>query len=332
MTELRGMIIANKYAGHLHDYVFKYGAVITLVLGGQSVYSKLTIDRYDRSALIILCLLLFYAVLTGHRFAALNKFTAFYLLPFCLVFAYKFHFEKQNIRKCASKDGWIIIGIVIVVFSISLFAIINSYSNVRTTANESVIARIQERLLIQQGELWVEEVNRIKESGKQSIEIAMNNLFFDPIVPGKNTSIQYLMWLSLGNEAEIILNDGRQFAGGFPEIFVEIFGIYILLPILMLYGMIMAMVFVVFLVSLRKGKLLSMLMTSFIIYGFMLTVYNGMLNQFFILTFWIKIIILTIVFVCKPIQIPKLILYRRLGKVQLKVVFDRHRKKDGVSG
>ena len=298
---------SDKYAGPLHDYMFKYGAIFSLTLGGQTVYSKLSTGRYDRRAFILLCLILFYAILTGHRFAAFNKFISFYLIPFSLIFARDFYLKRQKIIKRGGKQGWIIIGIIIIGFTVALFSIVNSYSNVRTSTNETVVARIVERLLVQQGELWVETANRARKGKIESTTKMMDYLFFKPIIPGKNTSIQYLMWLSLGGEASRILGIGQQYAGGFPEIFVEIFGVYILIPVLMLFGIVMALVAVVFLISVRRGKLLSMLMAGFIIYAFMLTVYNGMLNQYFVLTFWIKIFLLFVIYNCPPIKIPRLL-------------------------
>jgi len=300
---------ANNHAGNLHDYLFKYGTIFAIVLGGQTVYSKLTMGYYDRRAFIFFFLMLFYALLTGHRFAAFNKFTSFYVIPFSLVFARNFHIKRQKLSQDDNKQGWIIFAVIIISFSIALFSIVNSYSNVRTVSNESVIVRILERLLIQQGELWIETANRVRGNKSESLTRVIDYLFFNPIISGKNSTIQYLMWLSLGSEAVRILDLGQQYAGGFPEIFVEVFGLYMLLPALIFYAMIMSMVSVVFMTSLRKGKLLSMIMAAFIMYAFVLTTYNGMLNQYFVLTFWVKVLLLMIVFICPSIQLPKLRLF-----------------------
>ncbi len=300
---------ANNYAGPLHGYLFKYGAILTLFLGGQTVYSKLITKKYDRRSFVIFSLLIAYALLTGHRFAAFNKFGSFFMIPFSLVFAYNFRIKQPTNMKRMGKECWIVLGIGIVSLSVAMFAIVNSYSRVRTAANESVFEKIQERLLIQQGEMWVEAVDRIDSNKKESTETIVDFLFFNPMKPGKNTSIQYLMWASIGEEAVGIIDIGQQYAGGFPEIFLEIFGIYLVLPALILFSVIMVIFFIIFLNALRKGKLLTMLMASFIIYSFVLTIYNGMLNQFFVLTFFIKILLLSMAYLCKPVRIPKLTLF-----------------------
>ncbi len=301
---------SDNHAGPLHDYMFKYGAIFTLVLGGQTVYSKLSTGRYDRRAFVFLCLIILYAVLTGHRFAAFNKFISFYLIPFSLIFAREFHLKRQGLLQHNGKqERRAIFGIVIIGFSVALFSIVNSYSNVRTVSDETVFSRIVERLFIQQGELWVEATNRVRQSKNEKLTTAMDYLFFKPIIPGKNTSIQYLMWLSLGSEATRVLDIGQQYAGGFPEIFLEVFGIYLFLPVLLLFGIVMAMVTAIFLASLRKGKLLSMLMAGFIMYAAVLTVYNGMLNQYFVLTFWMKMALLLIFYRIPSIRMSKLFLF-----------------------
>ena len=300
---------AERYASPLHEYMFKYGTILAVFLGGQTVYTKLATGRYDRRAFIFIFVMLLYAVLTGHRFAAFNKFISFFLIPFSLVFAQSFHLRRMKLYQRDGKQGWLVLAVLIIGFSTAFFSILNSYSNVRTANSETVIARVVERLFVQQGELWIETSNRVQEDKQGNLSKTMDYLFFNPILPGKNTSIQYLMWLSLEGEAVRILDIGQQYAGGFPEIFVEIFGIYFLLPALMLFGTIMSMVTVIFLTSLRRGKLLSMLMSGFIMYAFVLTVYNGMLNQFFVLTFWLKLALLIVVYASPPMKLLDLRLF-----------------------
>lgn len=297
---------ADHHAGPLHDYLFKYSTIVTLVLGGQTVYAKLTKGKYDRRAFICILVILVYAFLTGHRFAAFNKFIAFFLVPFGLLYVQHYYSKLTTRGKQIEKGGRLVLGIVILGFSIAVLAILNSYNNVRTESQEKVFSRIQERLLIQQGELWVEQLVRVKQNEQDATSDKIEFLFYDPIISNQNTSIQYLMWLSLGSEAERLLGIGQQYAGGFPEIFVEMFGLFFLLPVLLLFGIVMALVFSIFFASLRRGKLLSMLMAGFIIYGCMLTVYNGMLNQYFVMTFWIKLVLLSVFYISPPISLPKL--------------------------
>jgi len=296
---------ANYYAGPLHNYLFKYGAVFALVLGGQTVYTKLTDDKFDHRAFVCMIMIIIYAFLTGHRFAAYNKFITFFLIPFALLYARSRH--RKSITWCRQQEriGKPIFVLMLIGLSIAVLAIVNSYSNVRTDSDRTVFSRIQERLLIQQGELWVDKIQRSNDPEQEDFNEKLKFLFFEPIVQDKNTSIQYLMWQSLGDEAIRLLEIGQQYAGGFPEIFLELFGEYFLY-LMLLFGVLTAFVLLIFFSSLRRGKLLSMLFSGFVIYACILTIYNGMVNQYFVLTFWTKILFLILFYFSPSIQIPKI--------------------------
>ncbi len=64
-----------------------------------------------------------------------------------------------------------------------------------------------------------------RDQGNPSV--VFHSLFEDPIEPDRNTSIQYLMLATIGEPRTYDhLSHGFQFAGGFPEIFFELFGPY----------------------------------------------------------------------------------------------------------
>ena len=115
-------------------------------------------------------------------------------------------------------------------------------------------------------------------------------LFEEPLAADRNTSIQYLMFATIGEPRTSghILR-GFQFAGGFPEIFFELFGPYFAWPFLLATGGIAAGLSALTVKGIVRGRYASAFLSLYVLYGFYVLYIGGMLNFVMPLTYWVKI-------------------------------------------
>jgi hypothetical protein len=85
------------------------------------------------------------------------------------------------------------------------------------------------------------------------------------------------------------LSRGFQFAGGFPEIFFELFGPYLAWPFLLGTGCITAALTAYVIRGALRGNYASAFLSLYVLYGFYVMYIGGMLNFATTKTYWIKI-------------------------------------------
>lgn len=128
------------------------------------------------------------------------------------------------------------------------------------------------------------------ESGQFESSVAFNFLFQNAIDPNRNTTMQYLMFATIGEPrtTDQILK-GFQLAGGFPEIFFELFGPYLAWPFLLGAGCIAAALTAYIVRGTLLGHYASAFIGMYVLYGFYVMYIGGMLNFVMPWTYWAKV-------------------------------------------
>ena len=100
-----------------------------------------------------------------------------------------------------------------------------------------------------------------------------------PLDAGRNTTPQYLMLQSIGEPRtyEHIL-EGLQFAGGFPEIYFELFGPFYAWPFIFGAGYIAAGLTALIVKGVIQGRYASTFLAFYVLFGFYVMYIGGMLN------------------------------------------------------
>ena len=282
-------VYTAQHGGVLHGAMLKYNAVISLILGAICVEEIVIRRQLKWKSFLPVFGLMTYMFLAGHRFAAFNKIAAFFAVPFAVLKS--FEMSREMWGNFWRNYGGKILVVILIAVCIPIAAILNSYFNVRVNSGVGGFEGIRERLFVQQGEFWPVIVMNILEGRMDAgLETKLDFILNAPIIPDQNTSIQFLMYQVLGEDAIAILERGQQFAGGFPEISLVIFGPFGAFVFLIVAGVIYGYVVRLCLICVAKRRIVALVFGSFLYYSFMLLVYNGMLNQFTVTTYFIKVL------------------------------------------
>jgi hypothetical protein len=94
---------------------------------------------------------------------------------------------------------------------------------------------------------------------------------------------------NLGDDrAAELLNNGQQYAGGYPEILFELFGPGPAIVAALLFGFITAFLLRLVVGSVLVGRVVTAFLAAYVFYGFSLLYIGGMLNFLIVWTFWVK--------------------------------------------
>jgi hypothetical protein len=288
----------NLIAGVLHNPLYSLSFLLAFTLGTFTVLPRLQGGRYDLRFAMLFLVMLAYWILTGNRFSVFYRDTSFFVLPFAAVFAME---RYGRLARITRRDAWsallsfrVIVPIVVILSTITVVGLlINSYYDVRGYADP--VYMIGQRTFVQPIQLWDATWSTLDFDQVFNFNAnASEFLFRNPIEAGSNTSIQYLMVKELGyfRAASLLLNARQQYAGGYPEILFELFGAWLTIPILFIFGTVTAWLLRLSMLALSKGRLFTCLMAVYVYYGFTLTYIGGMLNFLFALSFFIKLVLL----------------------------------------
>jgi hypothetical protein len=169
-------------------------------------------------------------------------------------------------------------------------AIAYSYMFVRRFDGAEPFAKLSQRILVQQGEMWWMTYERVFLHGNWNGFHAAYKLFIDPFDPGRNSTMQFLMESALPQgRAHFILEQGSAYAGGWPEVLFELggpIGGYVLVVV-------SAVIFSEFMFLLTRCLVEERFATCFFLiplfYALWVNVAAGMVNSFIQLTFALKI-------------------------------------------
>ncbi len=294
--KMERFVYTGQYAGPFHRFLIRYGDLLVGFWGVMFAARKLREDRLDFRFVALLVIAFIYLFLTGNRFSALYSFGTFFIAPYAAVVAvsatsgpFRRPFEWLT-RIFSRREIGAVVVVLVVALAVSAVGIYNNLVNVRADDPVSPEVRFKERVLIQPSEIGWVSYRRVFIEGHSNPGAAANLLFVNPIDPARNTTIQYLMSETIGEpRTNLHLSSGLQFAGGFPEIFFELFGPYLAWPFLLAAGWMTAALTATFIRAVVEGHYLTSFFAAYVLYGFQIMYIGGMLNFVQPWTFWLKL-------------------------------------------
>jgi hypothetical protein len=285
----------NLISGIFHRGLYEMNFLFSGILGVFTTLARLQGRRYDMRFVTLFLVLLAYWALTGNRASAFVVSLCYFALPFAAVLAME---TAGRLEAKPPRDAWsalvsrrvIVPFSVIVVLGMLVGLIVNSYYDVRNYSDPAY--QITQRIFVQPVQFWAATWSDL-DFAKDLLPSSdvWQQVIFNPINPNSNTTVQYLMMRELGIfRALELIALGQQYAGGYPEIFFDLFGAWISLPMLALFGVVTAATLRVATVCLAKGKVLSSIMAIYIYFGFTLAYIGGMLNFLLAMTFALKVV------------------------------------------
>lgn len=289
------------FAGRAHVWLVEYGNLMCLWWGMMFAAGKIRGGRYDLRYPALLAVLFGYALLTGNRFSAFYSYGTFFLMPFGATLA-----VALAGRTPARPFAWVsaivdrrsiaMLAVVAVIVPVLIgIGLANNLLNVRGYDEGKAVRDLLERSLVQPSELgWISHERTFVEN-RWNTDQAYRFLFFHPIDPTRNTTPQYLMLETIGEPrtSQHVLN-GFQFAGGFPEIFFELFGPILAWPFLLGASWIAAALLALSVRGVIAGRYASAFLAAYVLYGFLVMYIGGMLNFVLQTTYAMKVAALAI--------------------------------------
>ncbi|KRP93263.1 MULTISPECIES: DUF6418 domain-containing protein [Bradyrhizobium] len=286
----------NEQANFLHRFVIERGDMVCFWWGTMFVAEWLRRRRYDYRFLVLLAAMIFYMFLVGGRFSPFYRYCGFFIIPFSaalLVQARGFAGGRSLSLLPRIADRRIVLagtGIIAATVAMIAFALYWNLTRVRGYEGEAARGAFVERALVQPSEIGWASYQRVLVNGDWDARRAFDALFGRPIVAGRNTTPQFLMSETIGEPRTTEhITGGFQFAGGFPEIFFELFGPYLSWFFLLGAGWLTALISAIMIRSIVAGRYLTAMLSFYVLYGFYVMYIGGMLNFAATPTYWIKI-------------------------------------------
>jgi hypothetical protein len=285
-----------KYAGAAHRWLIQYGNFVCFWWGVIIATGLIRNRRFDVRYLALIALLMSYMFLTGNRFSAFYSYGSFVIAPLAAVIAVEAGntgdprpfcwmtrtFERRHLIAAFATAA--VLAIVIIV------AIHNNLTNVRGYHDSEVGSQFLERALIQPSELGWLSYERVFVLNQWLPYRTFDFLFQMPLDAIRNTTPQYLMLQSIGEPRTFEhISEGFQFAGGFPEIYFELFGPIYAWPFIFGAGYIAAGLTALVVKSVIQGRFVSAFLAMYVLYGFYVMYIGGMLNFVATPIYWLKI-------------------------------------------
>jgi len=297
---------ATSMAGPLHPIVMEQGFLLAGLIGVMMVAPRVAGCDFDFRFLVLYFALILYLALTGNRFSAFYSFTSFFVIPFGAIAALASadrmpppHGKRGPIKAFLCTQSAVVVGLGALALALAGL-IVNSLVTVR--GYDDPTEQFVQRTLVQPVQLWWTTWRDLQESGADG-NLAWDAAFVNPLDASRNTSIQALMIKNLGiDRAAELLDNGQQYAGGYPEILVELLGPLLALPVALLFGLVTSLLLRLIVVATAHGRVLTATLGIYVFYGFSLLYIGGMLNFLLVWTFWAKIAVLCAVYVVERRQ------------------------------
>ena len=279
-------------AGPLHAILMEQGFLLAGLIGVMMVVPRLAGRDFDFRFLGLYLSVMVYFVLTGNRFSAFYSFTSFFIIAFAALPA------MAAVGRLAPPKGRrsplvallcsrfaIFASLVALAFGLSALLV---HSLVTVRGYDDPLAQFTQRTLVQPVQLWWTTWRDLQERATDP-SLAWDAAFVNPIDPTRNTSIQVLMIKNLGEaRAAELLDNGQQYAGGYPEILFELLGPFLALSASLAFGVATAWLLRLIVVSTAHGRVATAFMAIYVCFGFSLLYIGGMLNFLLVWTFWAK--------------------------------------------
>jgi len=295
-VHMERFVYTAEHAGAAHRWLTLYGNFMTFWWGMMFAAERLRNRRLDLRYVALLVALVIYVLLTGNRFSAFYSFGSFFLAPLSAIVA-----VSEGPVRLERPFGWLgrLIGrrelialsaTAALIVAAAATGIVTNLVKVRDYDRSEVASNILERTLIQPSELGWLSYERVFTFGQWQPYRVLDFLLQSPLDPARDTTPQYLMLATIGEpRTHEHLSIGQQFAGGFPEIFFELFGPILAWPFLAAAGCIAAGLTALFIKGTIQGHYVSAFLGLYVLYGFDVMYIGGMLNFAIAATYWFKI-------------------------------------------
>lgn len=285
------------YGGPLHRRLMEWGAMLAFQLGLFFSVPLLHGRTTDWRFAALFGSLILYLFLAGHRFSSFYLYASFFIMPIgaAVIGRQAKSLFRDEVISWRMIRHLTVAGLVLLI--LTAIAVAYSYIVVRGEGTE-LLAKLSQRILVQQGEMWWMTYKRVFLNGEWSSSQAAYKLFVDPFDPSRNSTMQFLMELVLPlRRAHYILARGSAYTGGWPEVFFELggpVGGFVLVAL-------SAIVFSEFMFLMTRCIVQERFATCFfltpILYALSIMMVSGMVNSFIQVTFLIKVSVAVAVYV-----------------------------------
>jgi hypothetical protein len=285
----------NYEGGVFHEFLFDHIWLVAFFLGLVIARARIATGDWDLRCLTLLFALFCYLFLTGHRFGAFYVTLSFIALALAGVFfaeqqGWPVAPLRQNSQLQRIVRSPLFVGTVAAIgIGIIALAMINSLFVVRGYGSMASDA-LEQRLLVQPVELYWLTWDRW--TGGEVIDgaEALDFMFNDPLDAARNTGIQYLMFLYLGQDAamQAFVYGGQDYAGGYPEILIELGGVWVAALAALAIAIVNGILYRLCVESVARGHFLTAITSLYLAYGLLSIYLGGMLNLLVAWTYWVK--------------------------------------------
>lgn len=262
------------YASDLVKNFYTYSPFISFILGAFFVTKFREEGKSNYSSIFLLLLILFIFILLGNKFSILFTTTCYFLIPVSTIF----FSNKKNIFKNIKNEK--ISSILGTAALISFCNALYYYFFTKWTGIMG-LAILGNRVLVQQGQIFVSTYDRIFVNGNFNPVMAFKRVFFEPIYTlDSNTSLHYLMYQDIGLATYTQIEAGSIFTSSMPEILMEMFGPYLSLFAYFTFSWILCALLYILFESILKGKYLTMFFGIFVYHSISMSIIGGKLIYF----------------------------------------------------
>jgi len=300
-ARLERFVYTAQYAGAAHRWLILYGNFVTFWWGVMFAAERLRNRRIDVRYLGMLGILMAYMFLTGNRFSAFYSFGSFFVIPLAAAVAADIGDDRSEVpfswieKTFRRRDLIAFSAVLALAATVSAVSIYNNLANVRQFEGDEILSQFWERLLVQPSELGWISYERVFNFGQWQPDRVYDFLFQAPLDASKNTTPQFLMLETIGEPRTYEhISGGFQFAGGFPEIFFELFGPFYAWPFIFGAGYIAAGLSALIVKGVIQGRYASTFLSLYVLFGFYVMYIGGMLNFIITPVYWLKIAALAI--------------------------------------
>lgn len=285
------------HGGPLHRRLLEWGPMLAFQLGAFFAIPMLHGGLMDRRFGALFGALILYLFLAGHRFSSLYVYSSFFVMAIGAVLMGRLARPSLEVDRTSGRMLRYLAMAGTVLLVLVAIAVVYSYIVVRGEGGE-LWAKLSQRILVQQGEMWWMTYKRVFLNGEWNSSYAAYKLFVDPFDSSRNSTMQFLMELALPvRRAHHILTQGTTYAGGWPEVFFELGG-----PVGGFFLVALsAIVFSEFMFLMTRCIVQERFVTCFfltpILFSLSITIVSGMVNSFIQMTFLVKVVVATVVYI-----------------------------------
>ncbi len=282
-------VYTEQFAGPIHKWYVEFGNFFAAVLGYFWASPLLSKRPPDRRFFLLGIGFGAYLMLVGNRFSIFYSWGSFFAMPLAAIMIARgvqpgavgtFSRATRAILLSGAAAGAVFI----------VVGVFQSLVVTRGFGTDFAAAALQQRTLVETGEMWFAAHERIFVEGGGDPREAREFVFNSPLVPSvRNTSIPYLMWLEAGDYAVTILDAGSGYGGGFPDIAFYLAGARGGWLLLAAMALCQAILLVLFCRAVVARQPILVFLVFYVLYAFLNFNIGAMLNFLVAWTFWVKV-------------------------------------------